>query len=231
MEKKKTRTQKRSSIFRLLFYWGKILGVNPLSLSKNEKLVFSYFSMVYACLLIFGHFYLLCYILIKRFDMILPGDSSVGLIVEIIGMTAKFSELTLMWLTCGFCQNRVKIFMKSFSRAMKTSQKLGISEAYESYYKELAIYLLSVNLIYCGLIITNHSTKIYSENQLLVWISCNAFQLVSINMLTLFIWILIVVKRKFQRLNEKTPVLMRHNYENANEADMQESSESIRNSR
>ena len=231
MAKKKTRTRKLSLIFRLLFYWGKILGLNPLSLSKNDKLVFSYSSMVYDCLLISSHFYLFYCIVIERINMILPGDSSIGVIVDIIGVIFTFLELTLMWLTCGFCQNHVKIFIKSFSKAMKTSQKLGISDEYESYYKKLAIYLLSVNLIYFGLMIINYPENVFSGKQLLIWISYIAYQLASINMLTLFIWILIFVKRKFQRLNEKMYVLMRHNYENANEVDMVELSESIRNSR
>ena len=205
------------------------MGLNPLSLSNNNELVVSYPSLLYACLLVSVNFYVFYCVLIQRYNMIFPGESPVDVIVEFIGILCEFIELTSMWLICGFCQNRIKIFIKSFLKATTISRKLGILDAYEKDFIKLGIYLTSTNFIYLAWMKQSYDALIdqFSDYHISEWVCYTVFRLGSFNMLTLFIWILIIIKQRFKQLNEKTRILMQHNYENTNEVNIEESSELI----
>lgn len=204
---------KRSRTFLTLFYWGKILGLNPLQLAASNELTFSYFSIVYTCFLCLIFCVLYYYVFNERINLLLPIETPVSIIADCSEIINVGLETLFTWLINGFFQNRLKVIVESFTEAEETSRKLDIEEDYEKHFKSLGVHLILVNAWWSSLIAVNSvGLSRFPEFSQLLWASYNLLRIPTFNSVAIFLWIINVTKRKFHRLNEKVRFLMLHDH-------------------
>ncbi|XP_043284308.1 uncharacterized protein [Venturia canescens] len=118
-------------------------------------------------------------------------------------------QILFTWLINGLYQNRLKLIVERFVQAEGTSRKLNIPENYEEHFGKLGQYLLIVNGGWFILIIVNIvGLSGFPDYNASLWTSYNLLRIPSFNSVTTFLWSILVVKRKFYRLNEKVRFLM-----------------------
>lgn len=202
---------KRSRTFLALYYWGKFLGINSLTLLPNNQVKFSYFYLFYACVLSATYTYGLYYFLTERWNLLLPDETPSSIVVDCSEIMNVGLEVLLTWLMNGLFQNRVKLIVESFAKAEETSRKLEIPEDYEQHFKQLGFYLILGNTLWSSLVIWNDIELLRFPNfRPIVWTCYNLLRLPPFNSVITALWSILVVKRKFHRLNEKIRFLMPH---------------------
>lgn len=203
--------RKHSRTFVTLFYWAKFVGVNPLKLTKCNELEFSYLGMLYGCLLTAFGSYSYYNGISERSTVKLPGDSPIGLIVDVIAIVSGFLETTLAWMSFAFYQNRLKLVVESFSKARNISVKLGIPDDFEKRLRRLGLGLLIVNCLYISFMIFNDlSTTDYNEVHVFLRTSFAVIRQSALNIVTIFLWSFLTVKLKFRQLNDRVRSAMRN---------------------
>ena len=211
MKKKKSNFKQISLPCRVLYYWEKLLGINPLILSESNKINPSIFGIFYACLLITVYSYTFYTAMFERLTTLFPGETAVYVIVDFMEMCWRFFEMLSTWIISALYQNRIKLIVKSFMKVEKISRKLDIPDEYEKVFTELSIQVTGYNLLFLSsltfaMIMWNYFDGFNSR----IWVSYAAPTLVPFNMILLFVWSLTHVKRKFCRLNEKLRDLMQN---------------------
>lgn len=206
--KNKTNVNEISRTFRLLYYWGKLIGINPLALSKDNQLKFSYTSLVYGCFL--GAIY--CYIfyraLLGRLMLHVPGETSVAVIVDFIGIICQFLEIFLTWMVSALSRNSTNCIVNDFIEIEKILARLGFPDRRDKALREFGISVLFNNILYlASLAFSTICMASFSGYQIIVWSSFNLPRLSSFNMTILFVWSLHVVKQTFRRVNESVRLL------------------------
>lgn len=229
MENKKFDEIKRSFAFRGLYYWEKLIGVNPSVISKSNKLEFSYIGLVYGCVLTAVYTFVLRNAFTERVVLMVPGETAIAIIVDYMGMIFQFIHNSLTWLVLAFRQDRARSIVDSLIRTENTSIKLGIPEDYEKYFRDLAISVtVSSIMFFASLAISMGMWSYYKNFDVLMWVNFCAPSIGSFNMQILFIWILILVRNKFHRLNEKLRTLMQNDPSNVDDFNVATSTESMR---
>lgn len=205
----KTAIEMRSPTFRLLYYWGKFLGINPLTLSCKNKLAFSYLSLLYGCSLGTVHFYIAYRAVLCRLHYVLPSETPIATITNIIGIFCQSMEISLTWFLFATRQNRIRFLVNSFAEVERLSTRIGIEDERDENLRKYAVSLTINNLLYLvSLSISHillHSYRNYATS---VWIAFNVPRIVSFNAGMLFVFSLLGLKQKFRRLNEKLGSLM-----------------------
>lgn len=219
--KSKADCVKSSRTLRILYYWGKFVGFFSLTLSQSNELKFSYSSQVYGCLLAAAYG---CIIYRVLFDGIMKttDDPPIAKIIDFVALIGVFLENSSTWLITAFHQNRVKSIIGCFASVDEISKRLGVTDNYDKHVAQLGIQLALVNIVYFTSILLNIAAMAnLPKFELLMWSCYVVPRIASINIGTLYLWSLVIVKEQFRSLNEKVRSLMRYECVGASEEDEQ----------
>lgn len=214
----KIRTKNRSRTLIVLFYWAKLIGLNPFTLTRNYGLEISYHSVFWVFILIAGSSYIFYASLLERILYVMPGETPIAVFVDFGEISCLYVEALCTWLLNFLFKDRIVSIIKAFKKAERTSKKLDLAENYEKHLKKLVIYLVLSNTIFFSAILFVNLTLInHSDYKLALWIVLNLQHVVSIYSQTLFVWYLTVLNEKFRRLNQLLCSLMQNSCVKAEE--------------
>ncbi|XP_043284644.1 putative gustatory receptor 28b [Venturia canescens] len=141
----------------------------------------------------------------------MPSETPISVIVDYWSMCSMYLEVISAWFCSYFPKNNLASIIKAFQKAERTSEKLDIPENCEKYLRNIVIHLLlSITVFYGTISFTNVILMRFPNYYLGQWLVFNVPRLASITYLTLFVWCLVIVERKFRRLNKKVHAFLQN---------------------
>lgn len=187
-----------------IFYFGKIIGLCPLSLKENksEKFHLSKFGIFYTiflCTLLSIFFYInISY----RFKVMFSIESIVSAFWDRFLQVLQYTAIIVTWLNFGFRQKKLTNIIHDFERTCEIARNLGIES--DNY---LIVRLITWNSLFISILylflwnIELYINSLSSGTNLTLWAINSIFRILYHNVLFLFITILHIIYRRFRRLN------------------------------
>ena len=199
----------------LLYYYGKLIGLFPLSLNKVKgKFRTSYLGNLYAILLCISYSVIFYQFFIIRLKNTSPIESIISAVWDRITHFYDFSVIIVSWLTFGLRQKKLKSIIDDIEKTNKIAQKLGIENDMREIVTSIGIQALFINILCYGhsifnlIILSMIDIPLFHQT---FWILNVLVRVVIHNMLFLFISALQIVEKRFRRLNHRLSYLKIHN--------------------
>lgn len=199
------RFKKSSWYFVVLYRLENILGLNPLNLTKQYDIAPSRCGPIYTIFQIIFFGYVCSKVFTGRFYMKLPGETKIMLIVDLSITVMKFLETVTFFVSSGFHQKRLIKIIHTCEKIKDMFYELGVTDDHNRYIKKFTLIVLSFNAIFVSTAlwtIFNLSTAAAAID--MNWrFMYHVLRMITFNVVLLFCFATLFVRRQFYHLNEK----------------------------
>ena len=211
---KKSLRKIRAWTITFLYYYGKVMGMFPLTLNHEQEFKRSYKSIIYA--IVISMLYILlfyCTLLIDYNADAVNQEIFVAFIVEGFINILQVSAIVLSWLIFAFRQKKIQTIIKNIQKNGEIGRKLGLPDDNAEIVQTVAIRAIFVNVYFTvALLIEQVCTAKLILNTTLLFIPYKVGQIVIWNVFFLFITALQIMQRRFFRLNVALRKLLLNNF-------------------
>lgn len=198
---------KATTTERILYSYGKCLGLCPFTVDDIEIIKFSNYGFVYGIMVTMAYTWIFVNAVKLRVKTDLPGETPMALLANCSADIFRFVCMCITWLMFACRQKRILTIVESFVRIGVTASKLGIVE-YKRYrfFRNLAIHLLLVNVTFLGYSVTDYAQlflQVDAANPI-YFALFHGVDVVCRNLVILFVDTVLLVRDRFACLNEAT---------------------------
>ena len=185
-----------------IYYYGKILGLCPLTLDHENEFKFSYSCIIYAVVISIVYSLIFYWAMEMKYKTFLPGQTLAAVVVDGNVHILQLCTMIFSWLIFAFRQKKLQKIIKNIKRTGEMENKLGLLDEKEEIVQTLVIRTLLVTS-YFGVTclidqIFYSRMKMYNP---LIWIPYRLSHVVIHYIFLLFITALNIIQQRFSRLN------------------------------
>ncbi|KAK0158560.1 hypothetical protein PV328_009546 [Microctonus aethiopoides] len=189
----------------ILFYYWKILGICPFVLDDSQIIKRSISGILYTLLLIASYTYCYTRVFASQISNFLSHLTLMVVILDGIGIGLEYCVVIVIWIYSLIHQNKLRYILNNFKNNTNNAIALGMKKIPTCIIRQMQICLLLQNLY--TIIITTFSywTLWYyemSKFDLATTISFNIPRPISLNLITIYIFSLKIIKEQFIFINE-----------------------------
>lgn len=195
-----------------IFYYGKIIGLCPLSLKNDNKMDKFHISQKGMCYSIF-----LCVIytilfyknIVFRFKIIFTIESIVSAFWDRFLQNFQYSVVIVSWMNFGFRQKKFKKVIDNFNKIGEIARNIGIERDNFEIIRLITINTILISILYIILwLVEIYINSFFDFKKLTLWTINSLFRIVYHNMIFFFISILNIIYRHYRLLNIRLKYLI-----------------------
>ena len=186
-----------------LYYYGKIMGLCPLSLDHEQKFKSSYGSIIYATVISITYTFIFAWAMVIKYNKALDTDDTfVTALVDGFMHILQHGTTVLSWLIFAYRQRKLLTIIEDIQRTSKVGKKLNLFYDHKEIVQTLAVRAIFVTIYFSVIFIVDQT--IYSHfatYKLIIWVPYRLGNVVIHYTLFLFVTILQDIEKRFSRLN------------------------------
>lgn len=190
----------------ILFYYWKILGICPFVLDDSQIIKRSIGGILYTILLIASYTYCYTRVFASQISNFLSQLALMVVILDGIGIGLEYCVVIVIWIYSLIHQNKLQYILNNFKNNTNNAIALGMLKIPTRIIRQMQIYLLLQNLYTIIITTFGYWTLWYykmSKFDIATTISLfNIPRSISLNLITIYIFSLKIIKEQFIFINE-----------------------------
>lgn len=194
-------TEDKSS--KVMYYYLKILGLNPFQLNNSNLLKRSMFSTVYTTLLCFIYSIVFCDITKNGYKNALVHSSPMSIIADALGVTFNGVTIFSIWIITLLRVDKIKNIIQKFRKTNLSLNKLGICENIETSVGSLKKLCVIINILfYIHCIVNSYIMFSIGYDAYLGWLWYDLGLVILPNTILIFFTAMTLLKQRFKKINQ-----------------------------
>ena len=183
---------------RIIYYFGKIIGLSPYKIDQNVKLHFSFCGTMYSILLSISYIILCLYLMHQ--EMLFHNKTTItAFLASECGIIFQCGAIVVAWLQIAFNQLKIDDMISSLKCVHFFEKKMDTDESQNLYILDKFLNLIFVlNFAYFVLL---SSTILFRDKFSVISLIYNLLHVVNHNWIFVFIQFLCFLQQKFDYVN------------------------------
>ncbi|NP_001177437.1 gustatory receptor 11 [Nasonia vitripennis] len=194
-------------LIKCVFYFMKLIGVCPFVLDKKEILKSSTSGKMYNLLLIVSYIYSYVIVIKCRRNLHYSEETQLGIIIDMIGITLKYSAVIVCWYTLAVHQTQVKSIIQHLKVIANNQTMLASKcrrEKINNEFKTFRYGLIVINILGLTILTQNNFINNYYKNCTtdFTFTLFDIFQIVIYNVIFIFLRIVLYTQENYRIINK-----------------------------